>query len=122
MSILGNLIWFLLGGCLLGLGYMLIGIIFCITIVGLPFGYQLIKIGILAMFPFGQAPQFPPMPMGCISLVFNIIWILFGGIELALAHLILGVFFCITVIGIPFGMQHFKLAKLALMPFSQDIH
>ena len=73
------------------------------------------------MTPFGQAPQFPPVPMGCLSLFFNIIWIIFGGIELAIAHLILGAIFCITVIGIPFGMQHFKLAKLAIMPFSQDL-
>ena len=121
MSILGNIIWFIFGGFLLGLGYILIGLVYCITIIGLPFGYQLIKIGLLAMLPFGQEPQFPPMPMGCVSLFFNIIWIFFGGIELAIAHLVLGAIFCITIIGIPFGMQHFKLAKLALLPFSQDI-
>lgn len=121
MSFLGNVIWLILGGFVLGLAYMVMGIIFCLTIVGVPFGYQLIRIGMLAMLPFGQTPQFPPLPMGCLSLVFNIIWILFGGIELAIAHLVLGLVFCITVIGIPFGMQHFKLAKLALMPFSQDV-
>ena len=122
MSLLGNLIWLVLGGFFLGLGYMFMGLIFCLTIVGIPFGYQLLKIGLLAMLPFGQQPQFPPLPMGCLSLVFNIIWILFGGIELALAHLILGGIFCITIIGIPFGMQHFKLAKLAIMPFSQNLN
>lgn len=121
MSLLGNIIWLLLGGFVLGLGYMFVGLLFCLTIVGIPFGYQLFKIGILAMLPFGQEPQFPPLPMGCLSLVFNIIWIFIGGIELAIAHLALGVLFCLTVIGIPFGMQHFKLAKLALMPFSQDL-
>ena len=121
MSILGNIIWFIFGGFLLGLGYMFFGLLFCLTVVGIPFGYQLIKIGLLAMLPFGQAPQFPPVSMGCLSLLFNIIWIIFGGIELAILHLIIGAIFCITVIGIPFGMQHFKLAKLALMPFSQDL-
>ena len=121
MSILGNIIWLIFGGFFLGMGYILIGLLYCITIVGLPFGYQLIKIGFLAMLPFGQEPQFPPMQMGCISLFFNIIWIFFGGIELAIAHLVLGAIFCITIVGIPFGMQHFKLAKLALMPFSQDL-
>lgn len=121
MSLLGNILWLVLGGFVLGLAYMFVGALFCLTIVGIPFGYQLFKIGMLAMLPFGQEPQFPPMPMGCLSLVFNIIWILFAGIELALAHLALGVLFCITIIGIPFGMQHFKLAKLAVMPFSQDL-
>ena len=122
MSFLGNIIWLVFGGFVLSLAYMIYGILFCLTFVGFPFGYQLFKIGMLAMFPFGQEPQFPPMPMGCLSLFFNIIWILLGGIELALAHLCVGVLFCLTIVGIPFGMQHFKLAKLALMPFSQDLH
>lgn len=119
MSILGNILWFILGGFLLGMGYILVGFLFCITIIGIPFGYQLMKLGVLAMFPFGQTPVFDPMPMGCLSLVFNILWILIGGIELALAHVALGLIFCVTIIGIPFGLQHFKLAKLALMPFGQ---
>ena len=121
MSILGNLVWFILGGFILGLVYMFVGLLFCITVVGIPFGYQLIKIGMLAMFPFGQEPQFPPISMGCLSLVFNVVWIVFGGIELVIAHLVLGAIFCVTIIGIPFGMQHFKLAKLALLPFGQDV-
>ena len=100
---------------------MFVGLLFCITIVGIPFGYQLFKIGMLAMLPFGQEPQFPPLPMGCLSLVFNVIWIFIGGIELCIAHLILGALFCITIIGIPFGMQHFKLAGLALSPFGKHI-
>ncbi len=121
MSLLGNIIWFLFGGFLIGLCYILWGIIFCITVVGFPFGYQLIKIGLFAMTPFGEQPQFDPQPMGCLSMCFNIIWILFGGVELALTHLVIGVLFCITIIGVPFGMQHFKLAKLALVPFGQNI-
>ena len=122
MSLLGNILWLILGGFVLGLAYMVMGVLFCLTVVGIPFGYQLIKIGLLAMLPFGREPQFPSLPMGCLSLIFNIIWIIFGGIELAIAHLVLGVLFCITIIGLPFGMQHFKLAKLAIMPFSQDLH
>ena len=121
MSILGNIIWFIFGGCMMGLGYIGVGLLYCLTIIGIPFGFQLMKLGLFAMFPFGQAPEFPPRPMGCFSLLFNIIWILFGGIELALGHLLWGILFCLTVIGIPFGIQHFKLAKLALMPFSQDV-
>ena len=122
MSLLGNIIWFIFGGFAMGLYYIFMGLLFCLTIIGLPFGFQLLKIGQFAMFPFGQAPEFPQQSMGCVSLVFNIIWIVCGGIELALGHLCLGALFCITVIGIPFGMQHFKLAKLALMPFSQQIN
>lgn len=121
MSLIGNIIWLVCGGFLLGLGYMVVGVLFCLTVIGIPFGYQLFKIGLLAMLPFGQEPQFSSLPMGCVSLLFNILWIVLGGIELAIAHVALGLLFCITIIGIPFGMQHFKLAKLALMPFSQHV-
>ena len=119
MSLLGNIIWFVFGGLLLGLVYIFFGLLYCITIVGIPFGYQLMKIGLYAMHPFGKSPTFDPVPMGCLSLVFNILWIIFGGIELAIAHLIVGAVFCVTIIGIPFGMQHFKLAKLTILPFGQ---
>ena len=121
MSLLGNILWFVLGGFLLGAAYILFGILYCITLIGIPFGYQMMKIGVYAMWPFGKTSIFDPVPMGCINLVFNIIWIVFGGIELAIAHLIVGGFFCITIIGIPFGLQHFKLAKLAILPFGQAL-
>lgn len=121
MSLLGNIIWFVFGGLILGLAYIVFGLLYCLTIVGIPFGYQLMKIGLYAMHPFGKTPIFDPIPMGCLSLVLNIIWIVFGGIELAIAHLVVGVFFCITIIGIPFGLQHFKLAKLAILPFGQAL-
>lgn len=121
MSLLGNIIWFVFGGLLLGLVYIFFGLLYCITIVGIPFGYQLMKIGLYAMHPFGKSPTFDPVPMGCLSLVFNILWIIFGGIELAIAHLIVGAVFCVTIIGIPFGMQHFKLAKFAILPFGQTL-
>lgn len=119
MSILGNLIWFIFGGLILGLAYIIFGLLFCITIIGIPFGYQLIKIGLLAMMPFGSKVVLGEGEMGCLSLVLNIVWILFGGVELAIAHLVLGAIFCITIVGIPFGLQHFKLAKLAILPFGQ---
>lgn len=119
MSILGNIIWFVFGGLLLGLCYIFMGLLFCITIIGIPFGYQLIKIGLLAMMPFGSNVVLGEGEMGCLSFFLNIVWILFGGIELAIAHVVLGLIFCVTIIGIPFGLQHFKLAKLALLPFGQ---
>ncbi len=121
MSLLGNIIWFLFGGFLIGLGYIIWGLVFCFTIIGIPFGYQLIKLGLFSMLPFGQRPQFRNAEMGCISFVFNIIWILCGGLWIAIAHLVLGLIFCATIIGIPFGLQHFKLAQLACFPFGQDV-
>ena len=121
MSLLGNIIWFVFGGLILGLVYIFFGLLYCITIVGIPFGYQLMKIGLYAMHPFGKSPTFDPVPMGCLSLAFNILWIIFGGIELAIAHLIVGAVFCITIIGIPFGLQCFKMAKLSLLPFGATV-
>ena len=119
MSILGNIIWFILGGFIMGALYILGGLLFCITIIGIPFGLQLMKIGLLSMMPFGSKVVLGEGEMGCLSLVLNVIWILCGGIELAIMHLIIGAIFYITIIGIPFGMQHFKLAKLAVLPFGQ---
>ncbi len=119
MTLLGNLIWFIFGGFVIGFAYILVGLFFCLTIIGIPFGYQLMKIGVFSMFPFGKRPQFKNGDMGCISLIFNVLWILLGGIWIAITHFILGLIFCITIIGIPFGMQHFKLAKLACFPFGQ---
>lgn len=121
MSILGNILWFILGGLILGLIYIIIGLLFCITIIAAPWGYQLMKIGVMAMFPFGHNIEFSKLPMGCLNVGLNIIWIIFGGIELAILHMGLGIVFCVTIIGIPFGLQHFKLAKLALIPFGQQI-
>lgn len=120
MSLLGNIIWFILGGFLLGMWYIIVGLLFCITIIGIPFGYQLMKLGVMAMFPFGQTPVFEDSGMGCISMLFNVLWILIGGIELAVAHVLLALIFFVSIIGIPFGMQHIKLAKLALVPFGQN--
>lgn len=119
MSLLGNILWLVLGGFLLGMGYIFLGLIYCLTIIGIPFGYQLMKIGLYAMCPFGRDVEFGAGQPGCLSIVFNIIWIFFGWLELAIAHLIIGAILCITVIGIPFGLQHFKIARLAFFPFGQ---
>lgn len=119
MSLIGNIIWFVFGGFLLGLLYIVFGLLWCITIIFAPFGYQLIKIGLYAMCPFGHDFVFEEGSPGCLAVVFDILWILFGGVELALVHLFLGLIFCMTIIGIPFGIQHFKLAMLALVPFGQ---
>ncbi len=121
MSFFGNLVWIIFGGLILSAAYLLLGIIYCITIVGIPVGVQLFKMASLALWPFGREVRDREGSMGCWSLGLNILWIVFGGIEMALSHAVIGLMFCITIVGIPFGMQHFKLALLALMPFGKDI-
>lgn len=121
MSFFGNLVWILFGGLILSAAYLLLGIIYCITIVGIPVGVQLFKMASLALWPFGREVRDREGSMGCWSLGLNILWIVFGGIEMALSHAVIGLMFCITIVGIPFGLQHFKLALLALTPFGKVI-
>ncbi|MBO7267900.1 MAG: YccF domain-containing protein [Bacteroidaceae bacterium] len=121
MSFLGNLVWILFGGLILSAAYLLLGIIYCITIIGIPVGVQLFKMASLALWPFGREVKDREGSMGCWSLGLNILWIVFGGIEMALSHAVIGLIFCITIVGIPFGLQHFKLALLALIPFGKVI-
>lgn len=121
MSLLGNIVWLIFGGLLMSVSYLLLGIIYCISIIGIPVGLQLFKMASLALFPFGREVMDRNGMMGCWPLFLNILWIVFGGIEMALSHAVLGLCFCVTIVGIPFGMQHFKLAVLALMPFGKEI-
>lgn len=121
MKFIGNILWLLCGGLIISLYYILGGLFFCITVIGIPFGLQLIKIGRFAFWPFGHEIQSGPDDNGCLSILMNVIWILVGGIEIATLHLTFGCFCCITIIGIPFGLQHFKMALLALIPFGKRI-
>lgn len=118
MSCLGNLIWFLVGGLWQGLSWLLVGLLWCITIVGIPIGLQCFKFASLAFFPFGKEVRYGG---GAISTIVNIIWLLISGIPLAIAAVLDGLLLCITIIGIPFGLQCFKMAKLALMPFGAEV-
>lgn len=118
MSCLGNLLWFIFGGFISGLSWALAGCLWCITIIGVPYGIQCFKFASMSFFPFGKEIVYGG---GTVSFLVNIIWILVSGIPLALEHVTFGCLLCITVIGIPFGLQHFKLAKLALMPFGASI-
>ena len=115
--LLGNLLFFILGGFIIFLGYVLGGILLCLTIVGIPFGFQCFKIAGGVLAPFGRDVYETDPPGGALSLILNIIWIILPGLELAILHLILAVFFAITIIGIPFAAQHMKLVKVALLPF-----
>ena len=121
MKLLGNIIWILFGGLYIALYYFMFGLLLCLTVVGIPFGLQLMKMAGFALWPFGHEVQAGPQDSGCLSVCMNILWIIFGGIEIALTHLGLGVMFCVTIIGIPFGLQHFKMALLALVPFGKII-
>lgn len=116
MSFIGNLIWFIFGGAIAALIYIFGGIVMCLTIVGIPFGMQLFKLAGLVAFPFGKKIVYGKSS-GLLSLLLNILWLIFGGIETAIGFLILGLIFCVTIVGIPFGKQAFKLARLSLMPF-----
>ena len=121
MSTLGNLVWLIFGGLLVSACYFIMGLLYCITIIGIPVGVQLFKLGMLSLSPFGHDVVDRDGAMGCWSVFLNILWIVFGGLEIALTHVAIGLLFCITIVGIPFGMQHFKLAILALMPFGKEI-
>lgn len=118
MGCLGNLLWFLLGGWLSGLSWLLAGVLWCITVVGIPVGLQCFKFASLSFFPFGKEIRYGG---GAGSLLLNILWIVLTGIPLALESAVLGCLLCVTIVGIPFGLQHFKIARLALMPFGSEV-
>ena len=118
MSILGNILWFVFGGTISGLSWCLAGVLWCISIVGIPVGLQCFKIAGLTFFPFGKEVIYGG---GAGSLLLNVFWIILSGLPLALEHLVFGAILCVTIVGIPFGLQQFKLAKLALMPFGAAV-
>ena len=118
MSLVGNLLWFIFGGFFSGLSWVLAGCLWCITIVGIPIGKQCLKIAGLAFWPFGKEIEYGG---GAMSLVANIFWLILSGIPMAIADVVTGCLWCITIVGIPFGKQFFKLAKLSLMPFGARV-
>ncbi|NOZ50937.1 MAG: YccF domain-containing protein [Chloroflexi bacterium] len=121
MSLFGNIIWLIFGGLLTGLAYIFGGIVLCITIIGIPFGLQQIKLGFATFAPFGKEIVETKNAWGGLNLLFNIIWIVLFGWEIAIAHLIHAIILAITIIGIPFAKQHIKLIPLALLPFGHDL-
>lgn len=114
MRLLGNIIWILLGGAISAVCWLIVGVMWCISIIGLPVGLQCFKLASISLNPFGKEIRYEG---GAVSFLLNICWFFLGGIELALVNLIIGILFGITVVGIPFGMQFFKIAKLSLCPF-----
>lgn len=121
MNLFGNIAFFVLGGFVIFLGYLLGGIILCLTIVGIPFGIQCFKLAGGVLAPFGREVRERERPAGCLSVVLNVIWIILPGLELAIMHLVLAAVFAITIVGIPLAAQHIKLIPLALLPFGQQM-
>lgn len=106
---------------MIAIEYVMSSVAMMLTIVGIPFGLQTIKLAMVALLPFGTNVTPSPSASGCLNAVMNVIWWIIGGIPIALTHLLWGIIFCITIIGIPFGMQHFKLMKLAMFPFGKTV-
>ena len=121
MGCLMNILWLLFGGILTAVEYLISSLLLMITIVGIPFGMQTLKMASLALWPFGKEVRSGSRSDGCLYVLMNVLWILLGGIWICVSHLVFGAILCITIIGIPFGLQHFKLASVALLPFGKDI-
>lgn len=118
MGCLGNALWFLLGGFAMGVSWLVVGVLWRVTVVGIPVGIQCFKFAELAFFPFGKEVR---LGGGTGSLLLNLLWMIFGGLALAAEAAVIGFLFCVTIVGIPFGLQCFKIAKLALMPFGSEV-
>lgn len=121
MNSVGNIFWLLLGGIVIAIIYYVVGLLMCITLIGIPFGVQLFKLGTYSLWPFGHELVDGPKEPGCISVFMNLIWILCGWWEIAILHLLCGLIFCISIVGIPFGLQHFKMAVGSIFPFGKEI-
>ena len=119
MRMILNLLWLIFGGLLSALGWIITGCLWCITVIGIPVGLQCFKLASISLYPFGKEIVYDDS--GAVSFLLNLVWIIFGGIELAFANALFGVILCITIIGIPWGKQYFKIAKLALMPFGARV-
>jgi len=121
MNLLGNIIWLIFGGLLAALGYLFGGFVLCITIIGIPWGLQCFKLADLVLWPFGKKVISDSSNTGCLSTLFNLVWIISGGLYTAIIHIVMGILLCITVVGIPWGRQHFKLIEISLMPFGKKV-
>lgn len=121
MKILGNIIWLFFGGLEAAIGYFTGSLALAITLIGIPLALQTFKLGLLCLWPFGAEIRNTDCPIGCIRVPMNIIWLFFGGLWSFFVHIFFGILLFITIIGIPFGKQHFKIAGLSLAPFGKDI-
>ncbi len=121
MNTIGNIIWLIFGGFAAAIGYFAGGLALCITVVGIPFGLQCFKLGEMVFWPFGKKVESVNSRAGCLAPFLNLIWLICGGLWSALCHLFFGLLLAITIIGLPFARQHFKLIELSLFPFGKRI-
>lgn len=121
MRIIGNMLWLVFGGLEAAIGYFTGSLAMACTIIGLPVAFQTFKIGLLCLWPFGAEIEDTDSLDGCIRIPLNVLWIIMGGLWAWLMHIIFGVLLFITIIGIPFGRQHFKMARLSLAPFGKRV-
>ena len=121
MSLIGNILWLIFGGFLSGLAYIIGGLALCLTIIGIPFGLQTIKLGFAVFAPFGKELVETENANSALSLIFNVLWLLLFGWGIALAHVASAMMLAVTIIGIPFAFQHLKLVPLSLLPFGRDL-
>ena len=121
MRLIGNIIWLIFGGIIIAIEYLIGSLVLIVTIVGIPFGVQTLKMASIALWPFGRDTRVHSRASGCLYILMNVLWLITGGLWIAATHAIFGLILCITIIGIPFGLQHFKLTAIALNPFGRDI-
>ncbi|MGZ8619699.1 MAG: YccF domain-containing protein [Actinomycetota bacterium] len=121
MKTIGNILWFVLAGIWLAIGYTIAGLLMCITIIGIPFGIQAFKLAGFVLWPFGRTVVAKSEALSVLDIIFNVLWLFLVGWELFLLSIAAGLLLCITIIGIPFGIQAFKLSVLALWPFGQTV-
>ncbi len=119
MRILLNLLWIVFGGFFSWAMWIVVGIVWCVTIVGIPIGTQCFKLAAISLNPFGQEIVYEEN--GGLSFLLNVLWFVFGGAEMALSNFILGLVLCVSIIGIPFGKQFFKIARLSMQPFGAEV-
>lgn len=120
MRLLLNVVWLIFGGLIMVLGYLLAGVICCLLIITIPFGIAAFRIAAFALWPFGQRIVDRP-DAGAGSAVGNILWVIVAGWWLALGHITAGIALCVTIIGIPLGLAHFKLIPVSLLPLGKQI-
>jgi uncharacterized membrane protein YccF (DUF307 family) len=120
MRLVLNVIWLVLAGFWMFLAYLVVGVLWCITVIGIPFGIASFRIGFFALWPFGRTVVSKP-GAGLGSGIGNVLWFVLSGIWLAIGHAVTGVLLCLTVIGIPLGLGSFKLIPVSLLPLGKDI-
>jgi len=122
MSLIGNILWIVFGGgIVICIEYIIGGLILCMTVVGIPFGLKCIDIGIQSLLPFGKRIVVEPAADGCVTVGLNVVWVLCAGIWIAISHVALAITLAVTIIGIPFAIQHLKLAAISLTPFGKSL-